>query len=91
MGPAGGVSGIYLAIHNLDTGLYWHDDSAAYASDYVRFTVPVTPPGASPVTWTYTIPAGLVAPGRYNVRVWARSPTGNDPVSNEAFVTVTVG
>ena len=85
----GGITGVNLVIRSIDTGLTWHDSTQSFRSDWIRFPLPVVQTSATEATWSYTIGAEDLAPGRYLVRVWAIGTDANDPVSNQRHVTIT--
>ncbi|MGH1489542.1 MAG: serine/threonine-protein kinase [Acidimicrobiales bacterium] len=83
-----GIDGVNLVIRREQDKKYWHDSTRSFESEWIRFLVPVTPSGANDVSWSYTVGADELPPGRYFVRVWAIGSDANDPVSDQRYVAV---
>lgn len=87
--PLGGVKEVQITIMSEETGKYFHDSSSSFQTSWIRFPVSVSPAGGRDVTWSYTVDGSALAPGRYQLRVWAQSTSVNgDPVSDRRSITV---
>lgn len=83
-----GVTGVRLVIRNVETDMVWQDSTKSFTPVWERFLLPVVTTGPTEATWSYSIDAAALTPGRYLIRVWAVGPDANDPVSNQRHVTI---
>ncbi|MEM7274503.1 MAG: hypothetical protein AAF547_15565 [Actinomycetota bacterium] len=70
-----GIERVEVVVKDLDRGRYWNGER--WQRDFVRFPVPVDPPGGTEVRWSASVPADQLARGAYRARAFARSVEGN--------------
>jgi outer membrane protein assembly factor BamB len=87
-GDTPGVDHVLISVRNIDHGEYYCGSpgcgsaggSSAWRSDYAALFVPVSAPGATSTTWSFSFTT-YDHPHNYRIRAWAVDEDGNEEVT----------
>lgn len=84
-----GVRSVRVAVRNAETLQVWNPETGELQNEWSTFDAEIVNSTDTEVTWTFTVQGGVLPPGDYLIRAWARGTEGEgDPRGHSRMVVI---